>query len=337
MFRSRRFLSEISGLVLLLAGQPIFAAPQGKDPNQEPGSITSIVQGEPGLLEWRFKGRKLLTYAFGSNQFKPYVRELFTLAGDNILRDSPTDHSHHHGLMYAVHVNDVNFWEEIDHPGHQRHLSLVDQSTGRNARGLPQAQFTELIHWVPPGDQDRPDTAPAALLVERRTLTLTVDEAQEAVGLTWHAEFEVGHRTPGVRLHGSDYNGLGLRLPAAWDRVAAHVNSEGRSARNGGRPASMPARWSAVSSSPSNRAPQVLVFADPRGHAGTNAFFTMTEPFTYLAATQSLDSAPLDYRSGDRFTLDYLVLACSSTRTPAEIEQRYQRWSRTLPTALHER
>ncbi len=43
---------------------------------------------------------------------KPYVDQLLSPAGVQVLRDSPSDHKHHHGLMYALEVDKVNFWEE---------------------------------------------------------------------------------------------------------------------------------------------------------------------------------------------------------------------------------
>ena len=72
---------------------------------------------DQGLLEVRYKGNKLLVYAFATNQYKPYVRELYTLRGENVTRDAPPDHLHHHGLMYAVNINGVNYWEERVTPG----------------------------------------------------------------------------------------------------------------------------------------------------------------------------------------------------------------------------
>ena len=280
------------------------------------------------MIEWRFKGRKLFAYTFATNQFKPYVRELSSLAGDNVLRDAPFDHLHHHGLMYAIRVNGVNFWEERDQPGHQKHIKLLAHGTSRSASGLPQASFTELIHWVPHREHARADTTPAALLVERRTLTLIVDEAKEEVALAWHAEFEVGARTNRVTLHGSDYNGLGLRLPAAWDHVARHENSEHAPYPAGGKPGTVPARWGAVAHTVDGRTTQVALFARPRGQAGTSSFFAMTESFTYLAATQGLDKKPLDYRAGDRFAIDHLVLVYNAACAAAQIEARYLAWAR---------
>jgi hypothetical protein len=183
---------------------------------------------------------------------------------------------------------------------------------------------------VPHGDHTGKDSAPVALLVEQRTVTLSVNEEKQEVALSWHSKFEIGARTNRVTLHGSEYNGLGLRLPAAWDHVGRHENSENAPWPAGGKPGAVPARWSSVSHPVGGSTMQVALFARPRGHAGTNAFFTMTEPFTYLSATQSLDKAPLEYLAGDRFSLDYLVLVHSTARTPAQLEERYQSWASGL-------
>ncbi|HEY9174805.1 MAG TPA: DUF6807 family protein, partial [Verrucomicrobiae bacterium] len=90
-------------------------------------SAASSVFGQPALsvavtdkpAEWTVTsgGQKLLVYAFGRERFKPCVRELYTLKGDNLLRDAPHDHLHHHALMYAIRVNGLNFWEEISGSG----------------------------------------------------------------------------------------------------------------------------------------------------------------------------------------------------------------------------
>ncbi len=51
------------------------------------GTLEVSVDG--GTLAFRLKGRLLLVYAFATNQFKPYVRELYTMRGENVLRDAP--------------------------------------------------------------------------------------------------------------------------------------------------------------------------------------------------------------------------------------------------------
>ena len=62
----------------------------------------------------------LLRYPYRDVPYKPYVQQLYTPNGINVLRDAPHDHLHHHALMYAISVDGVNFWEEQNAPGRQR-------------------------------------------------------------------------------------------------------------------------------------------------------------------------------------------------------------------------
>ena len=64
-------------------------------------------------------GKTLLKYRYGDVSFKPYVKELFTPAGMNILLDAPHDHLHHHGLMLALGINGIDFWGETPGCGSQ--------------------------------------------------------------------------------------------------------------------------------------------------------------------------------------------------------------------------
>ncbi|MBI2950285.1 MAG: PmoA family protein [Verrucomicrobia bacterium] len=284
------------------------------------------LHGGKGELEIRFKDRPLLVYAFASNQFKPYVRELRTLGGDNVLRDAPADHLHHHGLMYAIRVNGVNFWEETGQAGHERSVKLLTRRRGKSPAGLPQTTFSQLIHWVADKDKARLDTESCALLVERRTLTLTVNENAGEVALDWRGEFEAGAGALKVTLTGSDYNGLGLRLPETFDHAARHQNSEDTPYSATQNRDVIAARWSAVSHSMNGREATVVLLADPSRTAGTTRFFSMLNPFAYLSITQGLDKAPLEYKAGDKFGIAYLVLVYSGVKSKAFLQQRYQQW-----------
>lgn len=313
--------------LLLLAG--LSASIPGVGAEQAAGAPLDL-RHEPGVLTLEFKGRPLLVYAFATNQFKPYVRALYTLQGEDVLRDAPADHLHHHGLMYAVRVNDVNFWEERDAPGHEIPVKLVPHRPGRTRVGLPTAGFTQVIHWVAHGNAAAPDSRPAALLVERRTLTLTVDEPRGEVALRWQAGFESGPAAERVKLHGSGYNGLGLRLPAAWDHVARHANSENAPYTAEQQWDVTPARWAAVSHAIGGRDITVALFGRP-SNPGDTRFFSMLHPFTYLSVTQNLEKSPQEYARGDRFCVDYLVLVKSGALPREVLEQHYRSWISETP------
>jgi hypothetical protein len=286
----------------------------------------SSVRSNDGVLELRYQGRRILVYAFATNQFKPYVRELYTLAGDNVLLDSPPDHAHHHGLMYAIRVNGVNFWEEREAPGWERPVQLLGPQISRSSDGLPQASFTQFIHWVADPDRAVADSASIALMVERRTLTVTVNEKTSEVALGWHADFELGRSVSKVTLAGANYHGLGLRLPPPFNKVAQHENSERTPYSNPGGQVT-PARWSSVSHTLGEHDVTLAIFGRPSAGRGLPFFFTMVQPFTYLSVTQGLDKTTVDYAQGEKFSLEYLLVVYAGRKNGEFLDQRYQRWA----------
>ena len=53
----------------------------------------------------------------------------------------------------------------------------------------------------------------------------------------------------------------------------------------------------------------------------------MKSPFAYLAATQGLDQTPLRYKTGDTFTLDYLITVYPEIKSADFLAKRGERWS----------
>jgi hypothetical protein len=284
-----------------------------------------------GELTVSFHARPLLVYAFATNQWKPYVRELYALNGVNVLRDAPADHLHHHGLMYAIRVNGVNFWEETGQPGCQRSVKLLSSSVSRNSSDRPEAAFSQRIHWIAHSNalSASADTADA-LLVETRHLRLTVDEKAREVALDWQNDFEVGHAARVVRLTGSAYNGLGLRLPVEFDHVARHVNSENLPYTAAQTWDVTPARWSSVTGTVNRQPVTVTVFGRP-SNAGSTRFFTMRNPFAYLAVTQNLEQQPLEYRAAETFRVRYLLTVCSRSPSAADLDKTCAQWLAGAP------
>ena len=284
-----------------------------------------------GELTVKYKDQKLLVYAFASNQFKPYVRELYTLSGDNVLRDAPPDHLHHHGLMFAIRVNGTNFWEERDAPGVEKHVEMISHLTGNTQTGLPQARFTEIIHWVPEMHRAATNSGAAALLLEERTLTVTVDEASQEVALQWDAQFEVGPVKGKVTLHGANYNGLGLRLPESFNHKAQFQNSANQPYMGNNTQDVIPAQWTSVSGRIDGRETMLALFASTKNAPGKSEFFTMLDPFAYLSATQGLDKKPIECSAGERFQWSFLLAVYPQNKTGDFVRNRFGKWVKALP------
>jgi len=125
-------------------------------------------------------GRPVLVYRYSDTPFKPYVSLLYTPGGINILRDSPPDHVHHHGLMYAVSIDGVDFWAEFDKAsnGKQVHRG-IDSRVRQNARSAR----VVVSGWV---DWQAPDGT--VLAQEKRKVSVVQREGLDATLVTWRTE-----------------------------------------------------------------------------------------------------------------------------------------------------
>ena len=55
------------------------------------------------------RGHTIVTYRATPSPNRPFLRELWTPGGVQVLRDSPHDHKHHHGMMFALSVRRDRF------------------------------------------------------------------------------------------------------------------------------------------------------------------------------------------------------------------------------------
>jgi hypothetical protein len=283
---------------------------------------------QPNPHEWVVKsGSQILCdYTFAPGQFKPYVRVLAPLRGENILRDSPFDHKHHHGLMFAIRVNGVNFWEEAQGCGHEKPVGAPAIAVGAGRNGQPRARLRHRIHWLAGPDANLADTQPAALLIEDRTLAVAITESTGEVALRWHSRFEVGPKATAVELTGSNYNGLGIRFLQALDPLASHLIGGSAPDLRGTKQSVSPAPWGAVMFNAPGKPETVALFGAPRNPGGEAHYFSMMRPFSYLAATQGLDQKPLHFKRGEKFAFDYLVAVYPEIKPADFLSRRSAEW-----------
>lgn len=289
-------------------------------------SLQLKLEPENSLLKVMNESQPVLVYSFHPKNFKPYVKELYTTAGNNVLQDAPADHLHHHGLMYAIRINGVNFWEENETSGYEKHAGFLRQRERINPAGHPEASFTELIYWVPPKAASSSEFKKSAFLVEERTLIVSLDKASQEVALQWKSRFEVPNEVGNIQLHGSGYNGLGIRFPTEWNHVARHSNSEHLPYTKEHSWDVMPGKWAAVGAPEKVSQGMVTLFGDPR-NAGETMFFSMNNAFAYLAVTQNLEKKPITYAPGAKFNLNYLVLVYPENKPEQFLRARYEKWA----------
>ncbi len=276
-----------------------------------------------------YRGNPLLVYSSDPQEFKPYVRDLCTVKGYGVLRNSPFDHLHHHALMYGIRVNGLNFWEEKPGCGVQKVVESSPPELLTANSGLPEARLAQLIYWLAPEDSFVPNTNAAALLIERRTLRLRIDPARQETALHWTSRFEVGPKTNQVVLAGANYHGLGMRFLSELDPVATHLTATGRIDLSNNRQDVAAHAWEAVTFDAPGRPATIALFGATVNARGNPVFFAMKTPFAYLSACQGLDKEPLVYRRGQSFELNYLVTLYPEVKTVEVLSQRAREWHAT--------
>jgi len=296
------------------------------------GVSSPLTVEQPTPYQWVVKSgpQTLCAYTFAPDQIKPYVRELAPFGGENILRDSPFDHKHHHGLMFAIKVNGVNFWEETPGCGHEKPVGPPRLESGQSHDGRPQALLHQRIDWVAGAAGTVDDSKSAALLIEDRTLTVVLDESIGEVAVHWMSRFKVGPSALEVELGGTNYHGLGIRFRQDLDPLASHLIAGTPPDVSGTKLDVSSGAWGAVSFDVHTRPATVAIFASPRNPNGETRFFSMKRPFAYLSATAGLDRQPLKFKANDTFTFQYVVATYPEVKPADFLARRGNYWTARL-------
>ena len=266
-------------------------------------------------------GSELFSYRYAGTPYKPYIKKLYSPGGLQVLRDAPPGHRHHHGLMYAITVNGVNFWEEQKAPGAQEHVAFRCASVAQKPYLV---FFSEELRWLNPRTKE-------LLLLEKRSVGETRTGRPQATLLTWTSAFTVPPGLKEVTLTGSHYHDLGMRFLAAMDRNGTFMNETGdlgpvyRGTERLGK-----AAWCTYTARGPVKTVTVGMFGDPDNARGKPLFFTMTRPFAYLSATLGLHKDPLVLKAGKSLTLTYGVVVWDGEVDRKTVESLYKQWLRWI-------
>jgi hypothetical protein len=305
------FSSAIALICAVWSGPAAVAGETKQRVTQDANSVT-VLRNDQEVLKYRST----------DVPFKPYVKELFTPGGVQILRDSPHDHKHHHGLMFAVAVNGVDFWAEVKTCGREISRAMGEtKSSAQNSNTL--SSFTQQLDWLAPDD--------ARLLQEQRTITVWGGPDIPATLLTWRSRLATPAGKEKVTLSGSHYFGLGMRFVESMDLAGRFFNSEGKEGEVvRGSERITPARWCAYVSSANGKPVTVALFDHPQNVRHPAYFFTM-RPFAYLGATLHLKKEPLELHAAEPLDLRYGVALWDGEIDAAQVEALYRKWTKMEP------
>lgn len=259
-----------------------------------------------------FDGRPMFEYRFAPDvAFKPYIFQLYSPGGVPILRDAPVDHIHHHGLMFAVAVNDEPFWEEV--------------IKGAIVGGRQIPRQTEVTGDLITQQLDWQTRAGDIVLHEKRTIKPLAHP--DATLLTWRCRLETPPGKESVTLSGHPYYGLGARLLESMDKVCKFMNSTGQPGVSiGGDHCLVPASWVACSGpTPDGGMVTMAIFDHPGNFRYPSQKFTMAVPFAYISTTLNWKE-PFPLKAGEPLDLCYGVAVWDGETPPEQIEKACRQW-----------
>jgi len=297
-------------LVIVVIGFTCFQPVQAQQPLQLTMDTNSI---------WVRAGESpILQYRYGDVPFKPYVKELYTPAGLNILLDAPPDHQHHHGLMFAVAADGVNFWEETPTAGRQVQAGhLIALLQGKDEGG-PGAGFCTGVAWK--------FTSGNTCLFESRIIKVCEVDRLGATVVTWQSELAAWRPQRPVTLSGSHYFGLGMRFVRSMDG-GEFFNADGKEGTIfRGEERLVRSNWCAYTASIDGKPVTVAMLGYPANPRHPTTWFTMAEPFAYLSGTLNLHEEPLIVEVGKPpLLLRYAIVAWDGKVGKDRVDEAY-RW-----------
>jgi len=315
--KSAKQTGTTAGLAIVLTAMAASSATGGETPALR-------VAGDAPSLTITDGRQQVLHYAWENVSHKPYVKSLLSAGGLNVLRDAPADHKHHHGIMFAVAADGIDFWSETRANGIQ--ASRQPPEFRMEQRGpTPCGVIRHTLDWKSPEGR--------AILEEQRIIEIPlVDGADKVRLLTWRTQLKPAADRQAVRLAGSHYFGLGLRFPASMDNAAQFLFADrkepGPVVRGDERVT--PARWCAVLGNIDGKPVTIAVFDHPGNAPHAAHFFTMSKPFAYLSATINLWKQPLEMAPDRPLKLCYGVAVWDGQVGGDEIDRIVGQWMNLL-------
>lgn len=260
----------------------------------------------------------VLQYRYGDVPFKPYIKEFYTPGGLNVLLDAPSDHVHHHGLMFAVAANGVNFWEEIPAAGRQVQEGRLITILQDQDKSGPTGGFCVGPVW-------KSEALGGTVLHEARTIMACHVSKLRATVVTWQTELAAWRPRRPVTLSGEHYYGLGMRFVRSMDG-GEFFNADGKEGTIfRGEERLVRSNWCAYTGSIDGKPVTVAMLGHPSNPRHPTTWFTMAKPFAYLSGTLNLHEEPLLVEVETPIALRYAIVAWDGKVGKERVEEAY-RW-----------
>jgi len=260
--------------------------------------------------------RPIFCYRHGEVPYKPYIQTIHTPKGINILRDAPHDHLHHHGIMYAINVDDVECWAETKDCGYQ--ISRKTEAINpHSSGGIDRAGIRQAIEWTASDRQK-------VLLREDRVVEAIGGRGIDASLITWQTVLSTPPGKGHSELTGRNYFGLGMRFVPSMDKGGQFFNADGK--RTVAGTDNVRSKWCAYTAASDCLVVTVAMFDHPANPRHPATWFTMDSEFAYMSLTPDLHHQDILLKEGQDLRYCFGVALWDGEVAANRIEKLYQQW-----------
>jgi hypothetical protein len=286
-------------------------------------------RGETSLALSR-QGKTIWCLVFDPAKPKSYFHPLASIDGQVMTAFEPADHPWHRGLWWSwKFINGVNYWEENPKTGKSDgQTRLVGKNLDVSDDFSARVELDILYH--PP--EQKP------VLTEKRLLAISRPDADGTYVIDWTSRFTAAEqpvkldRTLPAHLGGvayGGYAGLSLRMAKGLEgytfRTSEHETT----------PASAhgkPARWVDLSGPISG----IAILEHPANPRQPPPWYLHSSPQMLFFSPSPLFNEPLELAPGESIAFTYRVIVHSRLLTPADIDERWRRFSGEPANALRQ-
>ncbi len=266
------------------------------------------------FLSFFFGPRKIADYRYTKVPFKPYIKNFYTPSGLQVLEDAPHDHLHHHGLMFAIAVDETNYWEESQKSGHQIHKEFANIGIEENAP-IPLCSFIEKLDWKSPALE-------TPQLTEVRKISAGYWEEENANIIVWETQLTNPSAENTVKLSGHHYFGMGIRLlTTPMDKVEIITPIEENLENVRGDEYLRNSPWCAVVVRNALGTFTLLMVDSSESVRYPARWFSMRTPFVYLSATRNLWKDNLEIQPSGGILCKHLLILWDGEKKRDDLEK----------------
>lgn len=301
---------------VLHAGWPAQSAASGEAAFSWQQSESSLALCKDGKTVWKLVA--------DPKEPKSYFHPLATPGGEVLTACEPADHPWHHGLWFSwKFINGLNYWEED--PKTRLSEGVTELPAARFKPAEDFSAGAELAFgYHPPGQ--------AAVMTERRKMSITSPDAEGRYLIDWTSEFTAGNapvdlgRTPLAHEENGKpyggYAGLSLRLPQQPDGWSI-LTSEGKASMETSHGRN--ARWLDFSSPRGG----IAIFDHPDNPRHPTPWYVHDRKPMSFFSPAVLFNEPLVLGAGKSLTLRYRVLIHSKPMSAEEIETNFRSYTKS--------